>query len=135
MLLIDTNVLAYLLIEGEHTAAAQELRRREPDWRSEALILVEFSNVLASSMAIRGLRLQVAQKLLGHAANLLENRLARVPHAEALAVASQFGTTAYDARFLTLAHQTGLKLVTDDRQLRKAAPSLTQSINDALAAV
>src|SRR5207249_1919735 len=116
------------LIDGEQTAAAQELRQRDPDWRSEALILVEFSNVLASSMAIRGLRLQVAQKLLGNAANLLENRLARVPHAEALAVASQFGTTAYDARFLTLAHRTGLRLVTDDRHLRRAAPLLTQSI-------
>src|SRR2546422_5271298 len=119
MVLVDTNVLAYLLIQGDRTAAAQELRQRDPDWRSEALILVEFSNVLASSMAIRDLRLDTAQRLLSNAVNLLENKLARVAHADALAVASKFGTTAYDARFLTLAHQTGPKLVTDDRQPRR----------------
>lgn len=134
MLLVDTNVLAYLLIDGEQTESAQELRRRDPDWRSEALILVEFGNVLASSMVIRGLRLEIAQRLLSSAISLLSEKLARVTHLEALAVASQFRITAYDARFLALAHQTGLKLVTDDQKLRKAAPSLTQSIKDALAA-
>ena len=134
MLLVDTNVLAYLL-QGEQTASAQELRRRDADWRSEALILVEFSNVLASNMVIRGLRRDVAQAQLSHAVNLLQNKLARVSHADALAVAAQVGTTAYDARFLTLANQTGLKLITDDRKLRKAAPALTQSITDALSAL
>ncbi len=133
MLLVDTNVLAYLLLEGEQTAAAQKLRQRDPDWRSESLILVEFSNVLASSMAIRGLRRGVAQELLAAAVSLLDDKLARVPHHEALAVAAQFATTAYDARFLTLARLTGLQLVTEDRKLRRAAPSLTQSITDALA--
>ena len=53
MLLVDTNVVVYLLIRGDHTEAAQELRRRDPDWRSEAFLLVEFTNVLASSIATK----------------------------------------------------------------------------------
>ena len=51
MLLIDTSVVAYLLIEGDHSVSAQELWRRDPDWRSEALLLVELTNVLAASIA------------------------------------------------------------------------------------
>ena len=51
MLLVDTNVVAYLLIDGDHTEAAQDLRSRDPDWRSEAFMLIEFTNVLASSIA------------------------------------------------------------------------------------
>lgn len=133
MLLIDTNVLAYLLIEGEQTLAARNLREYDSDWRSETLILVEFSNVLASSIAIRGLRLAIAQKLLSNAMQLLGHRLARISHADALRVAAEFGTTAYDARFLALARQTGVKLVTEDRQLRRMASRLTQSISEALA--
>lgn len=133
MVLIDTNVLIYLLIAGDHTAAAQELRRRDSDWRSEALILVEFSNVLASSLAFRGMRLAVAQQLLRQAMRVMENNLARVSHPQALAVAARFEITAYDARFVTLAQQTGLTLVTEDRQLRTAAPKFTESIEEALA--
>jgi hypothetical protein len=38
MVLIDTNILAYLLIHGEQTDAAQRLRRGDPDWRSETKI-------------------------------------------------------------------------------------------------
>jgi predicted nucleic acid-binding protein len=133
MILIDTNVLTYLLIAGDHTAAAQELRRRDSDWRSEALILVEFSNVLASSLAFRGMRLAVAQQLLRQAMRVMENNLARVSHPQALAVAAGFEITAYDARFVTLAQQTGLTLVTEDRQLRTAAPKFTESIEEALA--
>ncbi len=55
MLLVDTNVLAYLLIEGDHTRAAQALYERDPEWRSEAFILVEFSNVLATYVRTRAL--------------------------------------------------------------------------------
>ena len=43
MLLVDTNIVAYLLIDGDYTEAAQELRTRDPDWRSEAFLLVEFT--------------------------------------------------------------------------------------------
>lgn len=134
MVLVDTNVLAYLLLEGDYTAPAQELKRREPDWRSEALILVEFSNVLMRYMIVRGLHLDAAQELLASASSLFANKLAHVAHSEALAIASAFRTTAYDARFLALARETGLKLVAEDARLRAAARGLTQSIDQALAA-
>jgi predicted nucleic acid-binding protein len=64
MLLVDTNVVAYLLVEGEHTAAAQQLRARDPDWRSEAFVLVEFTNILASSIATKRMTLPLARDLL-----------------------------------------------------------------------
>src|SRR5437763_736094 len=103
MVLIDTNVLVYLIISGEQTGAAQALWRRDSDWRSEAFVLVEFSNVLAHYISVRRLALRQAEQLLARATELMANRLARVPHAHALAVAARFGITAYDARFLALA--------------------------------
>jgi predicted nucleic acid-binding protein len=41
--------------------------------------------------------------------------------------------TAYDARFLALAHRLGTRLVTEDAKLRSAAPALTLSLAEALA--
>ena len=72
MLLVDTNVVAYLLIEGDHTKAAQKLHSRDPDWRSEAFLLVEFTNVLASSIATKRMTLSLAGDFLAKAVALFD---------------------------------------------------------------
>ena len=49
-------------------------------------------------------------------------------HHEALALAAQFRVSAYDARYLVVARDLGVKLVTEDAKLRAAAPKLTQTL-------
>lgn len=132
MILIDTNVLAYLLIDGERTAMARELHRRDSDWRSEAFLLVELSNVLLRYMQVRNLRLSLALGLLADAEEVLRGKLTTAPHEAVLEVGAKFRVTAYDARFLTVAKTTGIKLTTEDAKLRAAAPDLTQSLTEAL---
>ena len=133
MLLVDTNVVAYLLIEGDHTEAAQELRIRDSDWRSEAFLLVEFTNVLASSIARKRMTLSMAEDLLAKVFSLFDGKLGRIPHASVLAIAARHRVNANDARFLALADQLGSRLITQDARLRAAAPALTQSLAEALA--
>ena len=133
MVLIDTNILAYLLIHGEQTNAAQRLHRRDPDWRSEAFIMIEFTNVLVRYTAAKRMTLRVAQGLMEKADTLLEGKLGRVSHRQVLTTAQQHRVTAYDARFLALADQLKRRLVTEDSKLRAAAPALTQSLAEALA--
>ena len=133
MLLVDTNVVVYLLIAGDYTAAAQELRARDPDWRSEAFLLIEFTNVLASSIARKRMTLSLAEDLLAKAVALFDGKLARIPHASVLTIAARYRVSAYDARFLALADQLGSRLVTEDARLRAVAPALTQSLAEALA--
>jgi predicted nucleic acid-binding protein len=133
VLLVDTNVVAYLLIEGDHSASAQALRRRDADWRSEAFLLVELTNVLASSIATNRMRRALAEDVLAKAITLLDGKLVRIVHTLVLSVAVRYRVTAYDARFLALAQQLGTPLVTEDAKLRLAAPNLTQSLAEALA--
>jgi predicted nucleic acid-binding protein len=45
----------------------------------------------------------------------------------------QFGISAYDARFISLAKQLKLKLVTEDAKLRVAVPTWTISLAESLA--
>jgi predicted nucleic acid-binding protein len=134
MLLVDTNIVAYLLIDGDYTEAAQRLRKKDPDWRSEAFLMIEFTNVLAASVAARRMALQLAEDFLSKADALLDGKLTRIAHESALQIAVRFRVSAYDARFLALAEQLGRRLVTEDAKLRAAAPALTQSLNEALAA-
>ncbi|MGH8267946.1 MAG: hypothetical protein ACRETG_12490 [Steroidobacteraceae bacterium] len=43
MVLVDTNIIAYLTIAGDRTSAAQELYLRDSDWRSEGFVPVELA--------------------------------------------------------------------------------------------
>ena len=132
MVAVDTNVIAYLLIEGDRTPEAQALYARDPDWRSEGFLLVEFSNLLATYARAGKLDARDAEGLLSTAGRILTGTI-NLPHARALAVAAEFGVSAYDARFLAAARQLGTRLVTEDAKLRQAAPALTQTIAQALA--
>jgi predicted nucleic acid-binding protein len=130
VVLVDTNVLAYLMLEGDRTSAAQELFERDADWRSEAFIMVEFSNVLTTYVRTKVLSRDQGLKLLAGAEKLVPV-LTSVQNVRALEVATQFGISAYDARFVALAIQMKVKLVTEDAKLRAVVPSWTVSLADA----
>ena len=127
MVVVDTNVVAYLLIEGDHTREAQALLSRDPDWRSEAFLLVEFSNLLATYVRAGALGQSRALDLLAEAEARMHGVLS-VPHARALRVAIELSISAYDARFIAAAQILGARLVTEDAKLRAAAPALTESL-------
>jgi predicted nucleic acid-binding protein len=131
VVLVDTNILAYLMIEGDRTAGVQELFERDSDWCSEAFVMVEFSNVLATYVRTGALSQAQGTTLLNKAQTLLPT-LHSVATGQALETAIQFEISAYDARFISLARQLKLKLVTQDAKLRNAVPSWTVSLSDAL---
>ena len=119
MIVVDTNVIAYLLIEGDRTADAQALRLADPDWRSEPFLLVEFSNLLATQVRAKALSAALATWV-------------EVPHAEALSAALDRQVSAYDARFVACARRLSAPLVTEDSRLRAATPGSSMSIAEAV---
>jgi len=132
VVIVDTNVLAYLLIKGDRTPLAQALYKRDPEWRSEAFLLVEFTNILATYLRKGSIDQDQALSLMAQAERRVRG-LSNLPHASALRIAGEFGVSAYDARFLAVARQLGGKLVTEDSKLRAAAPALTRTMDEAFA--
>jgi len=133
MVVVDTNILAYLLIEGDRTVDAQALFRRDAEWRSEGFVLIEFSNILATYQRSGALSRGATEGMLATAERVMTG-LVNLPHGRALKLAAEFGVSAYDARFLGAAKNLGARLVTEDAKLRAAAPALTRSLAEALAA-
>ena len=133
MVVVDTNIVTYLLIEGDRTRQAQALFAQDSDWRSDAFLLVEFSNVLATYNRMHALSTEQTESLLAEAARRVRELLS-VPNLRALRCAGRFAVSAYDARFLAVADTLGVRLVTEDAKLRAAAPDLTRSLAQALAA-
>jgi len=131
MLVVDTNILAYLLIAGDRTKEAQSLYERDANWQSEAFLLIEFTNILATYQRTGNLSSNQSESLFNDAGARMHN-LITIPHITALQTAQRFMVSAYDARFLATAEKLGAKLVTEDVKLRTAAPNLTQSLKDVL---
>jgi predicted nucleic acid-binding protein len=134
VLLVDTNIIAPLFIRSARSGAVQELCELDPIWCTEPFALIELSNVLATYERARYLTAALARDCLERAEAFLQPHFFAVAHEAALDLARRYRTTACDARFLALAEHLGRPLVTEDARLRAAAPALTQSLVEALAA-
>ncbi|MBI5508204.1 MAG: type II toxin-antitoxin system VapC family toxin [Deltaproteobacteria bacterium] len=123
MIVADTNVVSYLLIDGEHTGDARRVWERDPAWALPSLWRSEYLNVLATS--VRAEVLTGAQALAAwHAGIRLFGRAEQEPDGEAvLAAALALGISAYDAHFVVVANDLKVPLVTGDRALQRACSS------------
>lgn len=123
MIVVDTNVLAYLYLEGEFTPAAEELLIREPVWAAPVLWRSEFRNVLAGSMRRGLLSLEEAAALQQEAESLLEGAEYEPDSRLVLELVDASACSAYDCEFVALAVRLDTRVVTMDRQLLRAFPS------------
>jgi len=133
MIVADTNLVAQLILSLDLTARAQEIYRRDPDWHLPELWRHEFLNVLASYLRFD--KVPAAQLLLAwkQAIELFAGATCEVDMPLALELAGERNISAYDAQYLALARSLSVPLVTEDRRLRRAAPSETISMNQFLA--
>jgi predicted nucleic acid-binding protein len=124
MIVVDTNVLAYLWLTGERTAQAEKLLRSDPDWNAPLLWRSEFRNVLAGSLRRGDLNLETALRIADEAEEQMRSREFSVPSAQVLARVEVSDCSAYDCEFVVLAEELGVPLVTSDEKLLKAFPAV-----------
>ncbi|MDP1898948.1 MAG: type II toxin-antitoxin system VapC family toxin [Rubrivivax sp.] len=122
MIVVDTNVLAYLYLPGTFTARAEVLLEADPDWAAPALWRSEFRNILAGYLRRGALTLDQACSLQREAEDLLRDSEFAVDSEDVLALVRDSDCSAYDCEFVALATQLGVKLVTMDRKLLRAFP-------------
>lgn len=122
MIVVDTNVISYLLIEGDKTSSAQELWSRDSDWRVPTLWRHEFLNVLATLGKAGGLDLDDAQEIWHMGLDFFSRCEEEANPVAALRLAVQTGISAYDAQYVALARHLDVPLVTEDRPLRTRVP-------------
>ncbi|MFO8071182.1 MAG: type II toxin-antitoxin system VapC family toxin [Polyangia bacterium] len=130
MIVVDTTVVAYLLIEGERTDEVRELWELDPDWRLPPLWRAELLNVLATSHRAGILTPDQARHVWRSAVELLRNGEVEPGGVEVLELAIARGITAYDAQFVCAARRMSVPLVSGDRRLCRACPDSTVSLDD-----
>ena len=124
MIVVDTNVMVYLLTGGDRGTAAAELLRKDPLWVAPAVLLSEFTNVLVGLVRRHGLSLEDAQDMHSDAAELLGDRVIHVSGDRVLTTALECGLSAYDAEFVVAARTLGLQLVSADQEILAGAPDV-----------
>ena len=122
MIVVDTNVIAYLLIAGNRSEAADRLWQADPEWVAPRLWLDEFLNVLATSERHGRFDSRLAAGLLDDAIDLMLDGTFEVRPERVLAVARRTGCSGYDSQYVALAEDLGVALYTWDRQILDRCP-------------
>jgi predicted nucleic acid-binding protein len=130
VIVADTNLISYLLIQGERTAAARLAWQRDPGWLVPTLWRSEFLNVLWLSVRAGVLNEAEAHRVWEHASEHLGLGEREPDAVSVLRTALRDGITAYDAQFVCVAEELGLDLVTSDGKLLAARPDLAVSLEE-----
>ena len=115
MIVVDTNVVAYLFLPGEHTEAARETLRRDPAWVAPPLWRSEFRSVLGMYIRRNEIGVRRAGRLADAAADVLHGREVFPSGGRVLELVASSTCSAYDCEFVALAQELGVSLVTSDR--------------------
>jgi len=129
MIVVDSNIVAYLYLPGEYTVAAEALFEKDPNWTAPVLWRSEFRNILAGYMRRGSLTFQQAQALQSEAEDLLNGAEYEVDSMSVLQLVRDSECSAYDCEFVALAMKLGTKLVTMDGKLLRAFPVITVALS------
>ncbi len=122
MIVVDSNVLAYLYLPGEYTAAAEALLEQDSDWAAPILWRSEFRNILAGYMRRKAITVEQAYSLQREAESLLEGAEFEVESLAVLELVRDSDCAAYDCEFIALAMRLDTIMVTRNKKLLRAFP-------------
>ena len=128
MIVVDTNVIAYLHLNGEFTDRAEALLQKDPEWVAPLLWRSELRNLLAGYLRRKTLRFSDAREIQAEAESLMAGSEYDVESGRVLELARDSECSAYDCEFIALAMQLGVRLATMDGRLLKAFPDVAMQL-------
>jgi predicted nucleic acid-binding protein len=124
MIVVDSNILAYLLIDGVFCKRAEALLASDSNWISPLLWKSEFRNILAGYVRRKDFSFDKAYQIIREAEFILSSKEFEVDSLLVLELIRDSDCGAYDCEFVGLAIKNDCKLVTMDKQILKAFPKI-----------
>jgi predicted nucleic acid-binding protein len=128
MIVVDTNILAYLYLPGEHTPLAERLLAKTDAWAVPALWRSEFRNILAGCLRRNELSFEHAIALQLEAESLVAGNEYEVDSRKILELVRDSNCSAYDCEFVALAQSLNTHVVTADKKILQAFPDTAISL-------
>lgn len=131
MIVVDTNVMVFLLAGVGPGERAQKLLAEDPEWSAPSLLRSELRNVVLGLVRRGRMELADALGICQDAEVILGDRVPSLPDGPVLSTAAEAGLTAYDAEFVALARALGVPLVTADTAILNGAPDVALALGEA----
>jgi predicted nucleic acid-binding protein len=128
MIAVDTNVIAYLLLPGPYSGAADQLRTADGDWIAPPLWRSEFRNVVNLARRASQLDLAAGLSLLELADEVMRRADVLPDPRRVMKLAELSGCTTYDCEFVEVAERRGLPLYTVDKKVLQAFPGIARGL-------
>ena len=124
MIVVDTNLMVYLFVRGARTTEAEGVLVKDRSWAAPLLWRSEFRNALVGLMRRGDLLLDEAVQLVRQAERWMRDREYVAESSRIMTFAAESGCSAYDCEFVATALELAVPLITADRQVLKAFPSV-----------
>ncbi len=128
MIVVDTNIIAYLYLTSGRSIQAEQALLQDPQWSAPILWRSEFRNVLALYIRKQLVSLKQAQQIIEQATLLMQGREYKVASLEVLELVASSTCSAYDCEFVALAKDLNVPLVTVDKQILRQFPTIAVSL-------
>ena len=131
MIVVDSNVLAYLYLTGLDTEAAGRALQVAAEWLAPTLWRRACRDSLSGCMRHGSLTFEQALAIQHEAEALLNGAEHEPDSRRVLELVKASDCSAYDCEFIALAEALGVAAVTMDAKLIKAFPKIARSLTAA----
>ena len=129
MIVVDTNIIAYLYISGEKSLQAEQLLSLDSLWNAPVLWRSEFKSVLSQYLRKGMLSLEDILIIIQQAEELLDNNEYKVTSAHIMQLVNSSSCSAYDCEFVALAQYLDIPLITSDKKILNEFPKVAKSLD------
>ncbi len=127
MIVVDSQLIAALLLNNEKTDLAREVLRRDDEWIAPLLWRSEFRQLLAFYLRKKVLTLRQASLIMQEAESLMQGGQFEIPSLDILTVTEKYDCSAYAAEYIALAQEQGVPLVTMDKMYLRKFPAVAMN--------
>lgn len=132
MIVVDTNVLAYLYFPSAYNNEVEELQRYEQEWIAPALWKSEFLNVSSLYFRKKLISLTDTFEAFEKADELVVTLEVHSVFKSIMTLIEKSSCSSYDCEFIALAQNLGTKLITYDKKILFEFPSIALKPEDYL---
>jgi len=128
MIVVDTNIISYLLLPTPYSDSVDTLYKLDSHWVAPLLWKSEFRNVLALYLRKEIITLEKALQLQEKAESIMIQNEFDISSSQVFALIDKSSCSSYDCEFIALAHHLNTPLITQDKKLLREFPSTAASV-------
>jgi len=133
MIVVDTNIIAYLYISGERSLQAEQLLSFDSHWNAPILWRSEFRNILSQYLRREMLSIDEVLIIIQQAEKLLNDNEYEISSAHIMQLVNSSSCSAYDCEFVALAQYLDIPLITEDKKILQEFSNIAKSLDFYLA--